>query len=467
MPERGRWRRPSRWSLGPRVTAVATGVFLMFGVVGAILFFVVLKQVVFTSLRHQGDRAVREVVAEAQSAGSPVLRSRQLGFSLLQIVDERGRVVAASAQAAGRPALTTARPSTPGGHVHKVVHIPGYDHRVYVVGAWTHDAAGRPQMVYAGLPVPVLDLVRKVIAVEIPLSVPVMAVFNGWMVWYSVHRAVRPVGRMQRELAAITGGREERLVTVPDTEDEVAELATSINVTLHRLHRVLERQRGFVADISHELRNPLTGLQAQLEVALESPEDEDWPGVARATLADADRLQQLVSDLLIMAKLDAGVPLDREDLELGAFAREEATRRRRRVPVEVDPGDGVHVHGSRHALARILNNLLDNAARHAAERIEIRVRAEGGEAVLTVRDDGAGIAPEDRERVFQRFQRLAESRRRDKTGSGLGLPISREIASAHGGTLVVTGDGLPSESGDGRGAALELRIPLADTRRAD
>ncbi|WP_019630288.1 sensor histidine kinase [Actinomadura atramentaria] len=465
MPRRG-WRPPSRWSLRARVTFLVTAIFVGFIIAGWVAYYFILHAIVFKNLRHDGEKAVAEISAAVRAPGPDELRTRQLGFSLIQIVDDRGRVVAANTQAAGLPPLTARRPARYAGTVAKTVDVGGYDSSVYVVGGWAHTPDGW-RIVYTGLPVPVLGIVLRVMMWEAIFAVPLTGLVVGWAIWHAVFRAVRPVQRMERELAAITGGAAEQRLTVPTTGDEVAHLAESINVTLQRLQRVLERQRGFVADVSHELRSPLTGLQAQLEVALQSPEDEDWPAVARGALGEADRLQRLVADLLIMAKLDAGVPLEREAIDLGAFAGDESVRHRRRVPVDVDAEPGVLVWGSKHALMRVLTNLLDNAERHAAGRIEVRVRSSGGDAVLTVRDDGAGIAPEDREKVFRRFQRLAESRRRDKGGSGLGLPISRDIANAHGGSLIATGDGLPSAAGAGQGACLKLRLPLSDsgTRR--
>ncbi|XVQ09227.1 sensor histidine kinase [Spirillospora sp. CA-255316] len=283
------------------------------------------------------------------------------------------------------------------------------------------------------------------------LGLPLVA----WVVWHVVKRALRPVRAMTSELELITENRGARRVTVPDSHDDVAELARAVNVTLRRMEYLGDRQRVWVADASHELRSPLTGLRTQLEAALEHPEDEDWPRVARAALADADRLQQIIRDLLVMAKLEAGVLGERERIDLGELVRTETARRaeRSRVPIELETDDGVEVSGVRIHLVRLLTNLLDNAERHARSWVRVAVGSDGRDALLMVADDGPGIPPEERERVFQRFQRLAEGRRCDSGGTGLGLPISRDIAHAHGGSLVV-GDPAPY------GARLILRLPL-------
>ncbi|MFB4318444.1 sensor histidine kinase [Actinomadura sp. 21ATH] len=285
--------------------------------------------------------------------------------------------------------------------------------------------------------------------------VPALAAV-AWSVWHAVKRALRPVRTMTRELCAISDDRSFHQVTVPAGHDEVAELAGAVNRTLRRLERLNERQRAWVADASHELRSPLTGLRAQLELALAHPEDEDWPDTARSALTDADRLHRIISDLLVMAKLEAGVIGDQEMIDLGELVRAETARRRTgRVPIELETDEGVVVHGARSHLIRLLTNLLDNADRHATSWVRVAVGTDGRHALLMVADDGPGIPPEERERVFQRFQRLAEGRRCDAGGTGLGLPISRDIAVAHGGDLVV-GDA------DGAGGArLVLRLPLA------
>ncbi|HEX2312099.1 MAG TPA: HAMP domain-containing sensor histidine kinase, partial [Thermomonospora sp.] len=313
----------------------------------------------------------------------------------------------------------------------------------------------------AGAPASDLERAGRTFALLALVGIPVLLAVVWWIVWSSVSRALAPFATLSQELARITGGHLERRVTVPDTEDEVADLARSVNVTLERLQRFVEAQRKFVADASHELRSPLTALRAQLEVALAHPDDEDWPAVALSALAEADRLQRVVTDVLMLAKLDAGVRTEREPVDLGELARTEATERPRRVPVHVQVRDVAHpvvVSGSRSQLVRVLTNLLDNAERHARSEIRIEVYREDGEAVLEVADDGSGIPPEDRERVFQRFQRLRESRQRDAHGTGLGLPIARDVAVAHGGTLTA------GESEQG-GALLVLRLPLREPDR--
>ena len=220
------------------------------------------------------------------------------------------------------------------------------------------------------------------------------------------------------------------------------------------LREAVERQRRFVSDVSHDLRNPLTGLQLRLEEALSDPQT-DPKEVLHSVLRDAQRLNDLVCDLLELTSLDAHKPIPAEPVDLGGLVSEELRRHAFKHWALSCPDSGVVVSASRVRLTRLLANLLTNADRHACREIRVTVRAEPPDAVLEVVDDGPGVPPEERELVFERFHRSEEARRKDPGGTGLGLPISREIAESHGGSLTLADD--PSG-----GARFVLRLPLAD-----
>ncbi|MGA5144806.1 sensor histidine kinase [Streptomyces griseoincarnatus] len=269
--------------------------------------------------------------------------------------------------------------------------------------------------------------------------------------WLVTGRALRPVEGIRREMAAITASEDlRRRVPEPATHDEVARLARTTNATLAALEASVERQRAFVADASHELRSPIASLRTQLEVAAAHPELLDLDGAVEDTV----RLQNLAADLLLLARLDTGERPAGTRVDLAALAREAAAGREG-VTVAAEP---VEVSGSRGQLSRVLGNLLDNAERHARERITVTVRREGGAAVVGVADDGEGVAEADRERIFERFVRLDAARSRDDGGAGLGLAIARDVAVRHGGTL--TAGAAPAG-----GALFELRLPLAGADR--
>ncbi|MEO3785794.1 ATP-binding protein [Actinocorallia sp. B10E7] len=224
------------------------------------------------------------------------------------------------------------------------------------------------------------------------------------------------------------------------------------------LRDAVERQRRFVSDISHDLRNPLTGLQLRLEEALSDPET-DVQEVLHSVLRDAQRLNDLVSDLLELTRLDAHKPIPSEPIDLGGLVSEELKRHAFKHRPLSCASPGVVVCASRIRLTRLLANLLTNADRHASREIRVTVEAVPPHAVLEVADDGPGIPPEERELVFERFHRSEEARRKDPGGSGLGLPISREIAETYGGTLELA----DNPSG---GARFVLRLPLCPGEQA-
>ncbi|MFD0902784.1 sensor histidine kinase [Actinomadura sediminis] len=446
---RGGWT-PSHWSVRARVTAVATVVVALLLTAGVTIFYFSLRRTVNEHLRDRGLIVASDLATLVRTSDPRgALPVRDPDFALLQVVTPRGELLASSDALRGRGPLGLPAPSEPGDHRSYVADVRGVPTDVFVTAVRVETPDG-PRIIYAGAPMSVYTTNKEFFVGALAVGVVLGTALTSWIVALAVRRALRPVRVMSTELAQITGGDHGR-VTVPEQDDEVSELAQSVNLTLYRLEQVLTRQRAFVADVSHELRSPITGLCAQLEVALQAPEDEDWPAVARAALADADRLQGIVSDLLILARLGSGVEAERQRLDLGAFVREEAGRRPRRVPVHIDAAEGVMVRGVPHQLARVLTNLLDNAERHARSWVRVTVEADGPDAVLEVLDDGEGIAHEDRERVFRRFTRLDEARRRDRGGTGLGLPISRDVAVAHGGTLVV--------ADSDAGGRLVMRIP--------
>jgi signal transduction histidine kinase len=244
---------------------------------------------------------------------------------------------------------------------------------------------------------------------------------------------------------------------VPNTDDEVARLARTMNGMLDRLEAASARQRAFVSDASHELRSPVSTIRAELEVASSDPEQADWPEVAQRTLGETDRLSRLVDDLLALARLDeANGPARRAPVDLDDLVLEEAMRTHR-VPLGTSGVSAGRVLGDERQLTQVVRNLVDNAQRHASTRVAVSLRREADELVLVVDDDGPGIPEADRERIFERFTRLDEARGRAAGGAGLGLAVVRRVVEQHGGTVSVE-HGSPANGGLG-GARFVVRLP--------
>ncbi|MGC5529264.1 ATP-binding protein [Streptomyces sp. SR-10] len=324
------------------------------------------------------------------------------------------------------------------------------DYRFAAVEATTPD--GVTLTVYAGAPLAAEQEAVNTVRGAMLTGLPLLLVVVAGVTWLVTRRALRPVEGIRREMAAITASEDlARRVPEPGSRDEIAALARTTNETLTVLEASVERQRRFVADASHELRSPIASLRTQLEVAEAHPELLDLPGA----VADTVRLQVLAADLLLLARLDAGEKPGSATVELGALVREEVSQRtgdRIAVSVEVPQGGAFEVNGSRGQLSRVIGNLLDNAQRHAEGSVAVSVAADGRGVRVEVRDDGAGVPEDERERIFERFVRLDDARSRDDGGAGLGLAIARDVASRHGGTLTV------DRAAEG-GAAFRLWLP--------
>ncbi|MGD7706405.1 sensor histidine kinase [Microlunatus sp. Y2014] len=232
-------------------------------------------------------------------------------------------------------------------------------------------------------------------------------------------------------------------------------LTDDVNQSLSRARASVEQQRGFVADAAHELRSPLSSLITTLEVAERHPHLVDSRQVTRTSLTQARRLERLTQDLLLLARLDARAPLREDVVDLADVVREV-------VSDSFDPGRPITLDGltptpaigDRDAFRRILQNLIDNAVRHAATGVTVSVTHERYRARLIVANDGTPVPAADADRIFDRFTRLDESRGRNAGGSGLGLAIARGLAERYRGTLEL----LPGRTD---GAAFSWEVPLA------
>lgn len=411
-------------------------------------------------LRNAERDAEEQASAVAQLASGGRLdrmRAPLHGADFVQVVNARGRVLRATPNLAGLPALGPAGPLRPGTAFHTWRIRPlGGEHRQRVVQVTTQTPDGLVT-VYVGTSLRDVDAADDTTTAALVVGGPLLLALVALVTWRVTGRALGPVEAIRAEVAEISDRDLHRRVPVPATGDEVARLARTMNGTLDRLESSGIRQRQFIADASHELRSPLTVLRTQLEVALAVRDPELWPELIGGALEDTDRLERLCSDLLLLARIDAAQPAASVRLDLSDLVRDAVdSRLGDRVPVRVRAEAGVVVEGSELWLTRVVTNLLDNAQRFAAGRVELTLCTSGPPrartAVLEVRDDGPGIPPADRERVFERFTRLDDSRSRDHGGAGLGLAIARDLATHHGGTLT-------AEHSPG-GARMVLRLPV-------
>ncbi len=278
---------------------------------------------------------------------------------------------------------------------------------------------------------------------------PLLALIAGGIAWAVTGRALAPVNRMHDDLGNIAELAPNTRVHRPDTDDEIADLADQMNGLLDRLGAQQEVRRRFVSDASHELKSPV----ANARVLVETSEVE----ASRAgVLAELDRLQAIIDDLLFLAEHDETAPAEPQVVDLDDVVFVEAERLAPTARVAMDAGgvQPARVTASRSEVARAVANLMANAARHATSRVVASIEAEGDFWAVAIDDDGPGVPIGHRRRVFERFARVDDDRARSGGGTGLGLAIVAAVAERWGGSVAV------ADSPIG-GARFVLRLPRA------
>jgi signal transduction histidine kinase len=280
--------------------------------------------------------------------------------------------------------------------------------------------------------------------------------------WVVAGRVLRPIGRITSVARDIQATDLSRRIELPGPDDELKQLADTFDAMLARLDAAFAAQRQFVADASHELRNPLAIIRTNVDVTLADPRSD--PDDLRHTIAvvrrASDRMARLVDDLLALARRQEPT-IEHEQVDLGVAVAEASDdfvvpAAAREIVLDRAIAPGVVVTGDRDALKRAVANLLENAVRLAPEgsRIRLATGSEGGRAWIAVADEGPGIAPEDQPHVFDRFWRADKGRSRADGGTGLGLAIVRQIAESHGGHVRL-------QSKPGVGSSFVIWLPEA------
>jgi signal transduction histidine kinase len=453
---------PRAWSISARSALVSATVILVALTVAGATLLLVLHFALISAADDAAASRLRDIAKTLQTVGTPdldpPLMATDQRIVAVQVLDGAGHTVASSSPVPEPPMLAlNAIGSTPRiGITGAAVHMP----EVRVAGQVLETPTGR-YFVLVGAGTEDVETTVSTVAIGLAAAAPVVIAAAGLATYVLVRRSLRSVEAIRSRVADISASDLAERVPVPPQRDEIFTLATTMNQMLSRLESGQAAQRRFVADASHELRSPLSTVISALEVGVAHPELLDERLATDTLLPEAHRMQTLVEDLLLLARADEqGLALRRTDIDLDDLAVAEVTRLRRETALDVHAELApARLVGDANALTRVLRNLLDNAARHATSRVEVALRAEAGQACLTVADDGPGIAPADRMRVFERFVRLDTARSRSGGGSGLGLAIVFEIVTAHGGSVHI-------DDGPGGGTAVVVQVPLDTSRPA-
>ena len=359
------------------------------------------------------------------------------------------------------PALPSPLDATPAGHVFTTgaQGDPSFHYRVLAQSFPTG------AVLVVGIPLSDVGAVlNRLLTIEALVAAGVLLGLAALSLW-TVRRELRPLERIEETAGAIAAGDLSRRVDVVDPRTEVGRLGVSLNAMLVQIERAFEERRAsesrlrrFLADASHELRTPLTSIRGYAELFRRGADarPEDLATSMRRIEEEAARMGILVDDLLLLARLDRGRPLEPSRVDLVAIAAD-AVADARAVhggrPISLGAPDRLDVTGDEPRLREVVANLLSNALEYTDDGVEVTVRAEDGSAVLDVTDHGAGLSEEQRAHVFEPFYRADPARTRRAAGAGLGLSIVSAIVQAHGGS--VSADDTP-----GGGTTFRVSLPL-------
>ncbi len=324
-----------------------------------------------------------------------------------------------------------------------------------------HEVMGRNVLVRVGLSEETLRTAWRQLAFGLIFGLPLALAIAGLGGHWLARRALWPLDRMARHAESLTADRLDERLPVENPDDELGHLARVFNVSLGRIEESFAQLRRFTADVSHELRTPLTAIRSVGEVGLgDHPGEQGYREIIGSILEEADRLTVLVDTLLSLSRADAGeVPLHRDEVDLLTLAREVTAHlgvlaEEKVQSLAAEGSAGVVVNGDRLVLRQALVNVVDNAIKYSPQGSRIRIAVSGDEATgrVDVIDQGPGIPPAHRDRIFERFYRIDKGRSREQGGAGLGLSLAQWAVTAHGGRIDV-------ESQDGGGSIFRISLP--------
>jgi signal transduction histidine kinase len=448
--------RPLLSTLRTRVTVVASVAITAAVVVGVLFMYLLQMQSVRRTIDGQ-LRTYATQIAQAAPTGTwpkPLPASSLDANAEAQVLSSDGTVLAATRTLIGLPAVY-ALPEASTVPVRQKAADGVIPTEVRVVAVRT-TVGGRTVTVITGTSTGLLSQVNSEFGRHLLLGLPIILILAAGAVWLVVGRALRPVERIRHAVTEITSADLSQRVPEPRTPDEIGHLASTMNDMLTRLEDAAFRQRRFVADASHELRTPLAAIRTTLEVGLAHPDRAPWPVIAERAALQSARLEELIQQLLLLAKADEQQLSGQQQVDLTGLLRDVAAdSQTNEVDLDLELEPVIVTVGHPDHLRRLFTNIIENAVRYAQTRVLVTASTTGDHVRVEVADDGPGIPIADRGRVFDRFVRLDHSRERSRGTTGLGLAIAREIAFAHRGQIVI------ADSLTGSGARVVITLVAA------
>lgn len=441
-----------------RAAMGATAIVFLFAALGSSWLVLSQQRMLIRNLDSSGQLRISDIQSLLTEHVVPpeiTVIGDDSGF--VQLLDSTGKILSTTKNIAGE-AATIVPPVFKGSKGEVVTEnrvISAFDNVQYRFIAKQITVGSKTYTVIAGYSLEktknsILYLIKLLITLNLLVTILVYLV-----TWFVTGKALRPVELMRSEVDQLSAKDLSKRVSVPRSEDEIGRLGKTLNSMLDRLEISDQRQRRFVSDASHELRNPLAGMRTQLEVELLYPDSNQFEEGRQALLRSTLRLQTLTEDLLVLALSDNNKLLrNRREFDFGEIILQEIEGfpLSPGIVAETSRVEDVRLWGDKSQLRRVFINLLDNANRFAENQIYISLQAHNEFVLLEVVDDGPGIPVADQERIFERFSRLDNARSRHEGGTGLGLAIAKEIVLAHGGEISLL---------EGKkGAHFEIRLPM-------
>jgi signal transduction histidine kinase len=454
--------RPAAWGISVKSAIVSASVVFVAVLITGAMLVLVLYASLLSSVDDAAAGRVRDVVAaldydSAADLDDSLLTTDERVFAV-QVIGTDGTVIRRSQSAPDSPLLPTDQFTTA---MRSGIPDDLSPHDDMRMAGRTADTATGRYTVIVGAGSEAAEHTAAIVAALLAVAAPIIAAVAAAVSYRLVKRSLRSVEAIRARVAEISTSDLAERVPVPPQRDEISALAATMNEMLARVESGHTAQRRFVGDASHELRSPLASIISALEVAQDYPEILDDELRSGTLIPEAHRMQNLLDDLLLLARADErGIIVRTEEVDLDVLAEGEAARLRRETSLDIRlSAEPVSLRGDLTGLGRVLRNLVDNAAKHAGSSIELEVRRDGRSALMVVSDDGPGIPDGDRARVFDRFVRLDSARSRDGGGSGLGLAIVAEIIAAHAGSIAI--DDRP-----GGGSRFTVTLPVQPPTKA-